>query len=165
MHKLTPRIVFRSAQQYHAACERLRSAPSKQEAFAVAYPCLFMACMASELYLKCMVFSFSGQVPRHHNLEKLYKNLPDEVQELISTRWEARRVLLRPQIQAITRHFGKAVDTSLVGAFRGASLWNEDLRYLWEQRDDGYNLFQDMPHILQDIIMNELRPEWLQRRE
>lgn len=159
--KTSTNIIFRSARQYHAACERLRVAPTNDEAMQVAYPCIYMAILASELYLKCLVFRLHGNVPHHHKLERLFGALDANIRSAIVEKWDSHIVTLDQQIAHISEHLGSTIDTSFVGALRGASRANEELRYIWEARAESYTLLQSLPRILQDVILHDLGGDWL----
>ena len=159
--KATPRVVFLSAQQYHRACEKLRKAGDAEEATSVGYPCIYLALMASELYMKSMVLRQTGHIPKHHNLQKLFNALPQAVQKSIHRRWDEALPKYTRQIAVIEKHFGRKIDVSISGAFKSAERANESLRYIWEAQPDSFTIIQDLPFILQDVIMNELGQEWL----
>ncbi|WP_299979347.1 hypothetical protein, partial [Devosia sp. 66-22] len=139
-------------------------APTAEEAFQVGYPMIYMAVMASELYLKCMVYKVHRHVPHHHVLEKLFNSLPADLKALIISRWDAEMTTtFKRELEWATQNFPHPIDTSFVGALRGASRANEELRYIWEGRDDSYTLLQNLPRMLQDIILNDLGGEkWLE---
>lgn len=162
--EVSTRIIFKSAQQYHAACNRLASAPTQEEAFQFGYPMVFLAVMASELYLKCMVYRLHRIVPHHHMLEKLFNSLSADIKAKIVARWdEFATPKFTQQIEWATRNFPHKVDTSFVGALRGASKANEELRYIWEGRPETYTLLHPLPGILQDVILKDLGGEtWLE---
>lgn len=110
-------IIFRSARQYHTACERLRNAATAEEAIQVGYPCIYMAIMASELYLKCLVFRLHGNVPHHHILERLFGALDAEIRSAIVKKWDIHVGSLEKEVAHISKHFGAPIDTSFVGYF------------------------------------------------
>jgi HEPN domain-containing protein len=155
-------IICRSAQTYHEACERLRTAPSNQEAMKVGYPCIYMAVMASELYLKAMVYRVHKNVPRHHDLTKLFNALPADIKAEIVRLWDERVHWYDDAVAFMKAQTGMEIDSTFLGALRGASKANESLRYIWEGKPEGYTILQDLPRLMQDVIQNYLGWAWLE---
>lgn len=154
-------VIFQSARQFHHATEKLRAGGAFEVVREFGYPTLYCAMMASELYLKCMVFGFHGTVPKHHDLERLFNSLPVEAKRGIDRRWEEHRTSLEGVRVQIKQHFGAEIDTSLKGALRGAEQWNENLRYLWEASPTSFTVLQSFPAILQAVLLEDLGEEWV----
>ena len=128
----------------------------------VGYPCIYMAVMASELYLKAMVYRVQNQVPHHHDLTRLFNALPPDIKIEITRRWNEHVHKYDEAIAVMKAHTAMEVDSTFPGALRGASKANEELRYIWESRPESYTLLQDLPRLIQNVLQEYLGPGWLE---
>jgi hypothetical protein len=143
----TPEGIFRYASAFHFASgvlqdhimQRFVMSEVSGAAFTtpVGPPWAVLTALATELYLKALVMLESGNYPRIHELQDLYRRVSLAKQKRIKEFFN--EVFIRPAYKAILRDKGKTVDPQefeVQGALRRLNNTFVEYRYSFEGGND-----------------------------
>jgi hypothetical protein len=161
---IDPREIFLHAYHFHECDHRLRKGPSSKdidEVAIIAHPSMVLSAFASELYLKCLVYVDTGNVPRGHDLKGLFLRLDSSTKKRLEDLWNES--LKRPERQKELDRIrglpeGDQLQTNLLSVLVKCSNAFQELRYLYETKR-GYFLLHDFPDMLRTVIPERF-PDW-----
>lgn len=111
---------------------------------------------ASELYLKCIILIETGDVPRGHDLAKLFDKLKRETKDSIESKWNTERAKRSAAFDEIDRRAGSPVTArTLLDALTKEGRAFEIWRYGYEPRRLPNFSLGDLPAILREHVQAE----------
>lgn len=151
-----PHAIFEAAFSYDTASRDLRRAESPYTRQHI-YPSMQLSFVSIELYLKCMVLMFTGQMQRGHELHTLYKRLPVHVKAELTTRWaKAFAESAYAKLPVLPKP-----PEDLFALLRHANFMQQTSRYPFEKPPSGQHIFmiQELPEVIYDYL-SSLKPTW-----
>ena len=151
--------IFRHADSFFWALDRLHKAIPKEQAGKFAIPLTVLSCFASELFLKCLSYMETGEVTRTHLLSDLFDELSSETQKILEKHWDALITQRKKILDRLDKTSGRKWPRDLRSNLKEGSDGFRLLRYVYEGGADfSFNL-SDLPIALRNTI-TEIKPEW-----
>ena len=111
--------------------------------------------------LKCLICIEGGEVPRDHNLERLFDKLSQPLKDQIEAKWTNEVVPLRTsEWDKNDAVFDKKMNRDLRSALIGASDAFQELRYVYEGMPKTVFNASDLPTLLAQVIFG-IKPDWV----
>ncbi len=161
----TPRIesIFFQADAFNIAASRL--AEPGRPIIPLLIPQVVTSSLSSELYLKCLIRMETDEVPREHDLAKLFDELQGETKQAIENTWNAETAKQSAVLDEIDRRAGKPVTPrTLTDALAKEGSAFVNWRYAHEPGPLCNFHLSNLPAILRNHILTT-RPELEKNRE
>lgn len=120
-------------------------------------PIIVCEVFSAEVVLKCLIFIERGQIPRTHELEKLYKGLSPESKTIIQRHFAAS-VGKNPTYSEIQKAFPGELSLDLMDVLKVVNRAFEEWRYTYEIKPGSVYGIEEIISAVHNRIV-ELRPD------
>jgi hypothetical protein len=125
----------------------------------LADPVIVLGALTTELFLKCLICIETGNIPRDHDLKKLFDKLSTGTCTRIQNLWESV-VMRRTEEWDRYEEFGLKMPRDLPSALAKGSEAFKRTRYSYEENTEGLHWYlEDLPTLLEELIL-EMKPDY-----
>jgi HEPN domain-containing protein len=126
----------------------------------IAEPVMVLGALTIELFLKCLVFIESGDVPRIHNLRELFGKLSLPTRSRIQQGWEEIAAHRAEQWSQLEGRLEIAMALDLLSALGAGDDCFQQISYSYEVKTGRLQYYiHDLSQLLGKIVL-EIKPEW-----
>jgi HEPN domain-containing protein len=156
--EINPKDMFDQGTRFAYADKFLRQADLDiDKLFLMSQPSMVLSSFASELFLKCILHLDAGHAPPTHNLDTLFRKLPNQRKRRIQEIWEDHLRKNAPNYAALLqlRQISPNVGDCLKDCRDAFVL----LRYAYEDPERVVFYLGEFAYLLRQAIL-EFKPEW-----
>jgi hypothetical protein len=156
--RINPKDIFDQATSFAYADRFLRQADLDiDKAILMSKPSMVLSSFASELFLKCILHLGGGHAPPTHNLDILFRRLPNQRKRRIQELWVEHLRANAPRYLALGQL--RQISPNLRDCLKDCCDAFVLLRYAYEDPEKVVFYMGEFAYLLRQAIL-EFKPEW-----